>query len=85
MTDDAKAERLASINEAIRRGGGIIAFSRKLGIAHQSVSYWRKQGHVPPDRALLVEQLFGVPRRSLVHPSVLRFLETPDAEGSSIL
>lgn len=80
-----KVDRLASINEAISRGGGIVAFARKLGLSHQAVTGWRKAGHMPPDKALLVEQLFGVPRRAVIHPSMLKLLDTPAAEGGSIL
>lgn len=80
-----KEQRLASLNGAIKRGGGIIAFSRALGVAHQSVSNWRKRGKVPPDRALMIEQLFGVPRLELIDPALAKFVSTPEAGGDSIL
>lgn len=85
MSDEAKAERLASINEAIARGGGIISFSRKLGLSHQSVTRWRQTGYIPLDRAVTIEQMFGISRRRVVHPDVLRALETPESDGDVIL
>ena len=80
-----KASRTKSLNEAIRRGGGIVAFARKLGISHQAVTRWRQIGYVPPDKALTIEQLFGVPRRAVVHPDMLLLLDTPEAGGESIV
>lgn len=65
-----RTERLASINEAIAKGGGIIAFSRKLGVTHQAVTGWRRRAYVPLSRALRIEQLLGVPRAAIVAPEI---------------
>ncbi len=59
-----------ALEVAISRAGGIIAFSRALGVTHQAVSAWRKKCHVPPHRALAIEALFGVDRFSLIRPEL---------------
>lgn len=63
-------ETREALELAIRRAGGIIAFSRALGVTHQAVSAWRKRCHVPPHRALAIEALFGVDRFSLIQPEL---------------
>lgn len=83
-TLDSK-QRLANLNLAIARAGGIVSFARKMGVSHQTVSYWRKQCCVPPARAITIEQLFGVPRANIVNPTLARLLSEPDSAGESIL
>lgn len=83
-TTDSK-QRLANLNLAIARAGGIVSFARKMGVSHQTVSYWRKKCCVPPARAITIEQLFGVPRASIVSPTLARLLSEPDSVGESIL
>ena len=63
-------ETRGALELAISRAGGIIAFSRALGVTHQAVSAWRKRCHVPPHRALAIEALFGVDRFSLIQPEL---------------
>jgi DNA-binding transcriptional regulator YiaG len=63
-------ETRVALELAISRAGGIIAFSRALGVTHQAVSAWRKRCHVPPQRALAIEALFGVDRFSLIQPEL---------------
>lgn len=65
-----RTQRLTSINEAIALGGGILSFSRALGVSHQAVTGWRKRGYIPLSRALRVEQLFGVSRAAIVAPEI---------------
>jgi DNA-binding transcriptional regulator YiaG len=67
---EALEETREALEVAISRAGGIIAFSRALGVTHQAVSAWRKKCHVPPHRALAIEALFGVDRFSLIQPEL---------------
>ena len=83
-TTDAK-QRRANLNLAIARAGGIVSFARKMGVSHQTVTYWRTKGYVPPARAITIEQLFGVARADLVNPTLARLLSEPDSVGDSIL
>lgn len=68
--DESLKETRDALELAISRGGGIIAFSRALGVTHQAVSAWRKRYHVPPHRALAIEALFGVDRFLLIQPEL---------------
>lgn len=49
-------------------GGGPLA--RALGVTHQAVAEWRRQGWMPPKRAVQCEKLYGVPARELVSPKL---------------
>jgi DNA-binding transcriptional regulator YdaS (Cro superfamily) len=51
-----------ALREAVLRAGGLRALGRKLGIAYQAIAKWEK---CPPLRALEIERLTGVSRRSL--------------------
>jgi DNA-binding transcriptional regulator YdaS (Cro superfamily) len=48
--------------EVIERVGGMRALGRKLGIAHQAISNWRR---VPPIRVLEIEKMTGISRYRL--------------------
>lgn len=69
-------ERLPALREAIDKLGGIIAFSRQLGVKHQAVYAWFRKGWVPLERAVVIERLTGVDRTLLVKPSVAEALGT---------
>lgn len=82
MTD--KTDRVASLNAAITRGGGIMAFSRALGVKHQAIYSWKKRGYVPPDKAYAIEALFGVPRAELMAPHMAELLSPPQSAADVI-
>ena len=77
------AERIAALDEAIEHGGGIVAFSRRMGVTHQAIYHWRKQGWEPVDRALAVEAIFGIDRNRLMEPSLAQALSAPRAVGQT--
>ena len=68
-----------ALESAIKRGGGIVAFARTLGVTHQAVTAWRKRGHVPFDRAARIEVLYGVLREGLLSPRNAEAYLTPVA------
>lgn len=80
-----REQRLHNINTAIERGGGIIAFARKLGVTHQAVTGWRKRCYVPVARALQIESMFGVPRAGIVAPEIARAIATPSSEADDLI
>lgn len=80
MTD--KDKRIASIKEAVQRGGGIVKFAKAMGISHQAVYHWYRRGWVPLNRAVAIETLFGVPSSDIMDPAVLRALDLRDATTS---
>ena len=70
-------QRRRAIRESVERAGGIVAFRKALSVTHQGVYYWIKVGHVPVDKALQIEALFGTPRADIVEPKVAAALAAP--------
>ena len=70
-------ERLNALNAAIKRGGGILAFASALGVRHQAVTAWRRNGQVPIARAFTIDNLFGVPAASLMAPELAEAYSEP--------
>jgi transposase-like protein len=74
-----KEDRVAAIDEAVRRGGGIVAFSRRMGVTHQAIYNWRNRGWAPLQRAIAIEAIFGINRYETMDPSAARVLAaSPD-------
>jgi transposase-like protein len=74
-----KEDRVAAIDEAVKRGGGIVAFSRRMGVTHQAIYNWRNRGWAPLQRAIAIEAIFGINRYETMDPSAARALITsPD-------
>lgn len=80
-----KEDRVRAINVAIDRAGGIGPFKVALKVTHQAIYSWKKRGHVPVDKALQVEALFGTPREDIVHPDVALALRTPYQAAADVL
>lgn len=72
-----KEERIAAIDLAIKRGGGIVKFCQRMNVSHQAVYNWRKRGWVPPERALVIEAVFGIERSQLMNPDLVRAVSGP--------
>lgn len=72
-----KEERIAALDDAIERGGGIIKFCSRMNVSHQAVYNWRKRGWVPPERALAIEAIFGIERSLLMNPDLVRAVSGP--------
>ena len=75
----SKENRVSAIREAIERGGGVIKFSKSMGVRHQAVYYWLKRGFVPIERAIVIEALFKVERERIMDPALLEAINTPSA------
>jgi hypothetical protein len=60
-----------ALDRAAEAAGNWFALARKLDVSHQVVYAWKKQGYVPPSRALEIEIHYGIPARELVKPSLL--------------
>lgn len=75
MTD--KNERIAALDLAIQRGGGIIKFCQKMKVTHQAVYSWKARGWVPPERAVAIEVVFGIPRTDMMNPDLVRAISAP--------
>lgn len=72
-----KDGRVAAIDSAIERAGGILRFCAAMGVTHQAVYSWKRRGWAPLDRALAMEAIFGVPRFDTMNPDIARAVETP--------
>lgn len=72
-----KEERIAAIDLAIERGGGIVKFTKAMGVSHQAIYNWRKRGWVPPERAVVIESVFGIDRTALMNPDLVRAISRP--------
>lgn len=75
-----KEERVAAIDLAIERGGGIVRFSKAMNTSHQAIYNWRKRGWVPPERAVVIESIFGIDRSQLMNPDLVRALNGPASD-----
>jgi DNA-binding transcriptional regulator YdaS (Cro superfamily) len=78
-------DRLAVLNDTIARAGGIIKFSREMGVKPQAVTNWRMQRFVSLERAIQIEQLYGVPREKLITPDVAAAINTPRPQHVGLL
>lgn len=78
-------DRMANLQTAIKRGGGIVKFSAALGVSLQAIAGWRRRKHVPFNRAATIERLYGVKRESLIAPEDAEAYLMPRDEGSDLL
>lgn len=67
---------MRAIDKAIERAGGRVLLARKLRVTRQAVHNWVMRGCVPPDRALLIEQYYGVPAVDLVSTRTRKLLDS---------
>ena len=85
MSHTTKEQRREALETAITRAGGIIAFSKAMGVTHQAVTSWRQKAYVPLQRAVSIEAIFGVERTSLIDPQVASLLIAPSAPAADLL
>jgi hypothetical protein len=78
---NSKEERIAAIDLAIERGGGIIKFCKRMGVSHQAVYAWKSRGWAPVEKAIILEAVFAIPRSDLMNPDLMRALNTPSASA----
>lgn len=75
-----RERRIAAIDQAIKRAGGIVKFARTLGITHQAVYHWRRRGSVPLERAITIQAIFKVERDALIEPRLANALAAHAAD-----
>lgn len=59
-----------AIAKVIRLAGGQPQLAQQLGVTQQNVSKWYLSGHTPLKRALQIAEMFDVPARMLVSPTI---------------
>jgi DNA-binding transcriptional regulator YdaS (Cro superfamily) len=62
---------MTGIKKAIEMAGGANPLAAKLGVSHQAVYVWLRNGWVPAQRALEIEKLFDIPRADLFKPELV--------------
>ena len=62
---------MTGIEKAIKNCGSQAKLAELIGCTQQNVSFWLRQGFVPPDRVLEIEQVSGVGRTELINPKLL--------------
>lgn len=65
---------IAILNATIRDNGGIVAFAKSLGISHQVIYQWKKRGYVPVDRAIIIQNKYGVDHKTMVRSDIAQLL-----------
>ena len=67
---------MTGIEDAIMACGSQAKLAELIGCTQQNVSFWRRQGFVPPDRILEIEQVSGINRMKLINPKLLDLFAT---------
>ena len=63
---------VSALNEAVKAAGGRKALADSLGVSVSSVVKWlRGEREIRPDRVLMIEAMYGIPRERLL-PSLFR-------------
>jgi DNA-binding transcriptional regulator YdaS (Cro superfamily) len=65
---------MTGIKKAVDLAGGANVLAHKLGVSHQAIYVWLRKGWVPPQRAIELEKLFGIPRAELFKPELAALL-----------
>lgn len=61
---------MTGIKKAVDLAGGASILAHKLGVSHQAVYVWLRNGWVPAQRALEIEKLLDIPRVDLFKPEL---------------
>lgn len=69
------------LNATIRDNGGIIAFAQDMGVSHQVIYQWKKRGYVPMDRALIIQNKYGVDHKTMVRSDIAQLLAGLQTSG----
>jgi len=54
-----------TVDEIVKLAGGVSKLAALLGVDHSSVSWWKRQGHIPPERAIAIHEILDVPLREI--------------------
>ena len=68
-----------ALERAAYAAGNWSKLAHRLSVSHQVMHRWRKQGYVPTDRALQIEEYFGIPAREIVDPRFARIFNEESA------
>lgn len=63
------------IAQAVDKAGSKRKLAETLRVSTQAVHEWVKKGYVPPTRARQIEQMFEIPRISLVKAELAELIE----------
>lgn len=63
---------MTPINKALTAAGGADRLASALGVSRQFIYKARKRGWVSPERAAQIEELYGIPKASLMDPRLVK-------------
>lgn len=71
LNNDAYFDVTATgLYRAVNVAGRVATLAKQMGVSRQFVYNALQKGFLPPDRALQVEKLTGVPARELIDPKL---------------
>lgn len=76
---------MTGIDRAVEMAEGAVPLAAKLGVSHQAVFQWVKRGWVPLARAIEIESIYGIPRRTLLKPELVEALEAPADAATDLI
>jgi DNA-binding transcriptional regulator YdaS (Cro superfamily) len=68
----------SGLARAVKFAGSVSAFSKAVGVTHQSVYQWLQRGWLTPKRAEQVSELYGVPAAELLDPEITKLVRVTD-------
>jgi hypothetical protein len=71
---------MRGIDRAIEAAGGVVALAKAVGVAHQVITRWKKDGHVPAKRVAAVAAMFNVAARDLMDPRLVELASDTTGE-----
>lgn len=64
------------IYKCVVKAGGVAELAQKAGVSRQAAYHWLRRKYVSVERAMQLEDLFGIPRQDLVKPSLRGAFDT---------
>lgn len=71
------------IYKVVELAGGVSALGRALHVSRQAIYMWLTRGYVPLKRAIQMEEMYAVPRATLVDERLRSLLNGPMGSASS--
>jgi DNA-binding transcriptional regulator YdaS (Cro superfamily) len=66
------------MDAVLEKVGGPTELRKSLGISKQTISDWKRWGHVSAKRAPAIERMTGIPAEELAPPNNGRWVRVPD-------
>lgn len=67
---------MRGVDRAINKAGGRVELAKAMQVTRQAVHNWVMRGFVPPDKALRIEECYGIPAVDLVSERTRKLLDS---------